>query len=417
MPRGTWRCVIGAVAMMLCAIPRPESADAAPPDQSLGSGPMAPTQPYGAVQPAPLFPVTAGPGATGPAMLPPTSPPSTTGPGMLPSLAGDAGPAIRDLTPPGFATEPLNPTGQGGEHEVPGHLNPAAPSGGGLFTSAEFLEYRARRGLFDFAIPGVATGLATTGPIDSLNYRDQPGFRAALGYRFGNSGWDITGEYTYFHTNADQSVTAGPGEVLFPTLTRPGLVDQVSSALATGNLSYNTYDLTLGRRFAVDDHLAVRMYGGFRYASILQDFQTYYDGIDANQAAVSARSTFQGFGPIIGTEGILAGWRGFHVYARASGGLLGGMSNNPIQETNNGGQTVYVNSAYDVREVIPVLGVGFGVGWQYRTVSIRVGYEFTQYYGLIQQPRFVNDVSQGRLVTTPGNLSLEGLFVQFGVAF
>jgi hypothetical protein len=204
---------------------------------------------------------------------------------------------------------------------------------------------------------------------------------------------------------------------LYPTLTRPGLTDEVASAAATANLSYNMYDMTIGRRFAVDDHFAVRTYAGLRFASIQQKFNAYYDGIDASQAAVSANSNFQGFGPIIGTEGVLTGWRGLNLYARVAGGLVSGQSSNPLGESNNGGQTIYVNTSYNVHEVVPTVSIGVGGGWQYRTVSVRVGYEVTNWFGLINRPRFSSDVAQGALTPQSANLSLEGLFVQVGVAF
>jgi hypothetical protein len=41
----------------------------------------------------------------------------------------------------------------------------------------------------------------------------------------------------------------------------------------------------------------------------------------------------------------------------------------------------------------------------------------TQWYNLIQQPRFTDDVAQGAVTTRPASLSLEGLFVQVGLAF
>ncbi|MDB5306512.1 MAG: hypothetical protein JWO38_714 [Gemmataceae bacterium] len=381
---------------------------------------LSPAQPE-TLPPVPMAPVPPLRPAQLPAALPPPNTPSVllppTRPAVLPPLAPTLDPPVKDLTPPGFAADPYPPAGPGGHAEVPGHLNPAAPAGGGPFVSAELLLFRPRRGAFDFVIPGTAASLATTGPVESLNYQLQPGVRAELGYRFGASGWDALAGYTYFHSAADRTERAGPGEVLFPTLTRPGLTDNVTVAAAVANLEYNLYDVSLGRRFVVDDHLALRAYGGLRFASIRQDFRAYYDGLDARRAVVSAASNFQGFGPVLGAEAVFAGWRGFHLYARASGGLLTGQSDNPLAETNNAGQTTYVNSGYNVRQVVPVASVGVGGGWQYRTVSVRVGYEITQWYNLIQQPRFTDDVAQGAVVTRPANLSLEGLFVQVGLAF
>jgi hypothetical protein len=210
---------------------------------------------------------------------------------------------------------------------------------------------------------------------------------------------------------------APPGGVLLPTLTRPGLTDTVAFAGADANLQYNVYDAMVARRFAVDEHLALRMLGGMRFADIRQSFNAYYDGIDALQASVRTQSNFQGFGPIVGGEAVWAGWRGFNLYAKASGGMLTGTSSNPLLEGNGNGRAVFANTSYDVRTVVPFTSVGVGGGWQYRTFSVRAGYEITNYFGLINQPRFTDDVSNGKFVPTTGNFSLEGLFVQATVQF
>lgn len=241
--------------------------------------------------------------------------------------------------------------------------------------------------------------------------------RAELGYRLGESHWEVLAGYTYFRSNAFGSLIAAPGTALLPTITRPGLTDQVSIATADANLNYNLYDALVARRFAVGEHVALRMLGGVRFADIQQKFNVFYDGIDANQAQVSAGTGFRGFGPMVGGEAVWAGWKGFHLYGRANGGLLTGLSQNPLLEANSAGRAVFVNTSYDVRTVVPFATVGVGGGWQYRTFSLRAGYEVTNFWGIINQPRFTDDVGRGKFVPTTGNLSLEGLFVQAGVQF
>ena len=361
------------------------------------------------------------PGAASAQPLPPNRPAdvSTTAPKFLPANSPSTVPAtesgVRDLTPPGFATDA--PAVHPAYHEVPGHLKPAAPEEGGPFFSGEFLTLRARRSAFDYAIPGDTAGLVPVGPIRSLNYDFQPGFRGELGHRFGGSGWEAYLGYTYYHTSAIDKLVAPAGQVIFPTLTKPGLTNTANYASSSAGLTYNSYDLLLGKRFAVDEHLALRLFGGLRFATLQQNFNAFYEGIDARSAAVTANSKFQGVGPIFGGEAVWAGWRGFHLFAKASGGLLTGMSDNPLIESNNTGNTLYANTANDIRKVVPVASVGVGAGWQYRTVSLRVGYEITNYFGVIDQPRFTDDVGLGKITTRSSDLSLEGLFVQFGLTF
>jgi hypothetical protein len=343
--------------------------------------------------------------------LPPNSPAS-----LPPIVVPDSPvPAVKDLTPPGFATDA--PATHPAYHDTPGHLRPSAPEEGGPFISAEFLMLRARRTAFDYAIPGDTTGLVPVGSIRSLNYDFQPGFRGELGHRFGGSGWELSVGYMYYHTSASDSLGAPTGQTVLPTLSKPGLVNTATYASATAGLDYNHYDLLVGKRVAWDEHLALRFFGGVRFATIQQDFSAYYDGLDARSAGVSAGSKFQGFGPVFGGEAVLAGWKGFHLFAKASGGLLTGQSDNPYIESNNANNTLYANTSNDVRKVVPVASVGIGAGWQYRTFSIRAGYEITNYFGVVDQPRFTDDVGLGKLTTRSSDLSLEGLFVQLGLTF
>ncbi|QDU19560.1 hypothetical protein ETAA1_14890 [Urbifossiella limnaea] len=395
----------------------PHAPGAYPPGAARVGVPDEPLMPAGAKADPPkeLPTIPAAPIKTLPAapLVPPPAPPAHA----EPNLSG-----VKDLTPPGFEHhEPAHgATGHGGHdghHETPGNLLPSYPEEGGWYASADFLLLRPRRGAFDFAIPSTAGGLVTNGPVQSLNYELRTGVRAELGYRLGHSHWEVLAGYTYFRSSAFDAVTAGPGQALLPTLTRPGLTDTVSFAAADANLVYNVYDALVARRFVVGEHVALRMLGGMRFANIQQSFNAYYDGIDARQAQVRAESQFQGFGPVVGGEAVWAGWNGLHLYGRANGGLLTGNSENPLLEANGNGGAVFANTRYDIQKVVPFASVGVGGGWQYRTFTFRAGYEITHWFGLIDQPRFSDDVGRGRFVPTPANLSLEGLFVQMAVQF
>jgi hypothetical protein len=382
MPRGIWRGMIAAIAAGNMA-------------SALAAAPAPPISPLSA--------------------LAPLDPPGTLPPSTLPLPVAETELPIRDLTPPGFATDA--PATHPAYKDVPGHLSPSAPEEGGPFATAELLILRPHRGAFDFVIPGDTTGLVPSGQIRSLNFNLQPGLRTEIGHRFGGSGWEAYFGYTYFHSSAFDSVTAPAGSVLFPTLTKPGLTNTVAFAAANASFDYNVYDLMLGKRFAVDDHFAVRLTGGLRFASIRQSFSAYYDGLDARSATVFSNASFQGFGPVFGGEAVWVGWKGFHLYGRANGGLLSGLSQNPLTEFNNANNTTYAATTNNIHTVVPMASVGVGAGWQYRTVTIRMGYEITNYFNVIDQPRFVDDVGVGKLTTRPANVSLEGLFVQMGVAF
>jgi hypothetical protein len=361
------------------------------------------------------FALTAGTAtARQPATLPPL-PDSPAASSTLPAIPPQQSvpePVVKDLTPPGFTDiVPPAPT-PGTRLEAMSEFSlPPAPNPRGWYGDAEFLLMRTRSDNLDYVIHNGVGGLSTTGPIQSLAYNITPGLRTEIGYRFANV-WDASFAYTYLSAQGNQTVQAGPGQTLLPTLTRPGLTDFVLSAHASAVVNYNLFDMQLGRRFVVDEHLAVRAFGGFRFANIQQSLNATYDGGDASQAAVYTGSTFRGFGPLVGGELVFGGWHGFHVYARTSEGLLAGRSSNTLLETNNGGSTVYANVPYNVQKVVPVASIGIGGGWQHRAFTLRFGYEVTEWIGLNERVRFTDDVAQGAFISRPGNLSFEGLFVQ-----
>src|SRR6185312_10762308 len=163
-----------------------------------------------------------------PSALPPVPPTANASP-IPASLSPPPNLPIRDLTPSQFAADAPAPSVY---PNMPGHLTPAAPAEGGPFATAELLIMRPHRGALDFAIPSDATGLVPSGNVASLNYDLQPGFRGELGHRFGGSGWEAYFGYTYFHSSAEDCLHAPAGFSVFPTLTKPGLVDTVQSAMA-----------------------------------------------------------------------------------------------------------------------------------------------------------------------------------------
>jgi hypothetical protein len=391
-----------------------------------GSTPLAPVQP-GSVPPA-LFPPgtapalfpTSGP-ATRPSVPPPPalSPPASPPPSNIQTLSFAEDHAPMREVPTGLSEIIPPPDKHHGndEHETPEYLTPFAPNHGGWYTSGEYLLMRARNTDFDYAIRGSSVGLATAGPIDSLKYQLGSGLHTELGYRYGEGKWETAFAYTYFGDHGGATDVAGPGQVLFPTLTRPGLTDRALTANVHTNLDYQLFDMIVGRRMVVDDNFALRWLAGFRFTDIRQTFNANYNGADANQDAINTRSRFMGFGPIVGLEAVLGGWRGFHLYSRATAGLISGQSNNELLETNNLGSTTYVNTHYDVRKIVPNGNLSLGGGWQYRTLSIRAGYQISYWEGIFERPRFVDDVSPGKIITRPANLTLEGLFFQVGLSF
>ena len=319
---------------------------------------------------------------------------------------------LKDLTPP-----ELHGSGHDGGHGEAHCAEHAIHEEGGFSMAAEYLLMRPRRGLFDFAIRDPNQNLIPEGALLSPNYQLRSGVRAAIDYRVPQSEWDFQTAYTYFRSNANAFATAPIGGTLYATLTRPGLNDEVTSAVASASLEYNVYDAVIGRRFVLDEHATIRAFGGFAFAQIRQSFDVRYDGGDANLGRVLTRSNFNGFGPLFGVEGQFAVTEHWHVYARGVGGLFTGTARNPILETNNAGLTTYANLTFDTRKVVPMASFALAGGWTSGRVTFRAGYEITNWFGLIDQPRLTGELSEGKVVTRSADLSLEGFFAHFGLTF
>src|SRR5262245_16680757 len=206
-------------------------------------------------------------------------------PAVAPSAAGSQ-PIIHDATPP--TLPPIHNGEHGNGHN--GHVEQANHEWGGVFGFAEFLILRPRWQNQDYAIIDPRQDLVPLGTTQSLSFDGRAGFRAGLGYQVPDSAWAITFTYTYLRSEAENGLVAPPGGNLFPTFTRPGLLDFVDQARAESRIRYNIFDLDFSRDIWADDCVAFRFLGGVRLASIDYAMNAFYDGIDAIRATAAISS-------------------------------------------------------------------------------------------------------------------------------
>ena len=311
---------------------------------------------------------------------------------------------IKDLTPPEFLTA---------VEQAP-HAEPPA---GGWYAAVEFLFLTPRERGLDFAIVDAKNDLVPAGSVQSLNYRAQPGLRTTLAYHVPGHAWDIGLTYTYFQSTDHFGVTAPEGGLLYPTLTRAGLTNEATTALGRTRLTVNVYDLEIGRHWEADETFRLRLYGGLRIATIRQFLSANYEGRDADGAFASVASNFDGVGPLIGTESWWGLAGGLGAFGRANAGLLTGTMRSPFTETNNGGATTYADLRERYALTVPFVSLGIGLAWEYRGLTVRAGYEVTNWFNLFERPTFVDDFAEGKFVKRTSGLALDGFFVQVGLSF
>ena len=225
MPGGNWRWgMVAAGVVWACAggsvhaqgtVPAlvPVGATLPPAGPAAPAAPLSPAGPPATrtAAPATRTAVPAAPTASfGTTPTTPVAPPGGS-PTALPSVStGHEDIPLKDLTPPGFATEG---PGEGfGNHNGHGHLNPLVPEEPGLFANAELLVLRPRRGAFDFVVKdplnGLATPTITTGNLPQLMRTLGPGVMRWGGNVENATFWTSTGE-----TARPACIGARPGDL------------------------------------------------------------------------------------------------------------------------------------------------------------------------------------------------------------
>jgi hypothetical protein len=283
----------------------------------------------------------------------------------------------------------------------------------GWYGFGEALIMKPRRSASDYGIADANNDIVPRGKSDSVLYDISLGVRVGIGYNTGN-GWSVGLAYTNLRNSDQRSLAVGPNGVIYPTLTRPGLIDVVSTANADVSLEYDVFDFEFRKKVMLDESFAMKWGGGVKMASIRQELSSFYNGRDANIARVLNINDFYGTGPSFGGETHWMTMGGLSVYSKGSAALLVGDMKTGLTETNNRGNTVNADIQDKFARVVPVVSAGVGLNYQFRNVKASVGYEVTNYFGLIQRTQFVDDFAEGKITTRSGDLSLDGFTFRLG---
>lgn len=275
------------------------------------------------------------------------------------------------------------------------------------FFVGEYWLVQPRRRALNFAIIDPNQDGFPQGSIQSIDLDSASGFRVGAGYE-NCEHWTLGAYYTYFFTGNNRDIFAPQGGTLYATLPHAGTVFAVDQAMATSGLKYQVLDVEGGRRFESGEHMSFWVGGGGRFAFIEQSLRAVYNGQSAYLAVVDSPIQFDGGGLRLGAEGDFKVGHGLGFYGRAFGSLLAGNFNTSLTETNNNGAAVITAVSEHYRKVVPVAELGLGMYWKRDQWKALVGYEFTNYFGLVDSPDFVHDYTN-KLSYRTSDLSLDGL--------
>ena len=288
---------------------------------------------------------------------------------------------------------------------------------GKWIAKVDYLNWSVNRQGLDFAIATDGTAQAVgNGSVQNLDFGQASGMRVGVGYLFA-SGWDLTGNYTYFHNTASAFAAEPVGGNLWATLSHPNVNQEAATAAATGSFNYNVFDLEAGYGVLLTDAIAIRPFGGLRWANIGQNINVRYNGRDFDNGVVNNNLTMNGFGFRLGMDGHWHLGRGWSLFGRAAGSVLYGNFRSHALETNFSGADTIVNVRDNYTQAVPVLETALGGAWQHNGYHFAAGYELNNWFNLANRSMFPDNVHEGAYAPSSNSVLLNGFFVRCSVLF
>jgi hypothetical protein len=212
------------------------------------------------------------------------------------------------------------------------------------------------------------SGFPISGEIVSVDPRRNNGFRLGLGYQF-PSCWDVVWTYTYFAANDSESLVAPVGGVLRTPRGHPRWGKLADTADAFASFKYDVNDIEFGRWFQLTDTAALRLFGGFRWLIVNEDFTVHYNGQDYLNGVVDNPMTMDAYGIHIGGEGRWNLPRGFSIFARGASSVLVGNFHTRLRQTDDGTAwlgvgPVLVDVSRNFTQAVPGLDTALGLAWR-----------------------------------------------------
>jgi hypothetical protein len=362
--------------------------------------------------------------------------------GSLASLAADANKSYNSGSSSSGSNQNMNNPGYWDQAQnnyvITPSAQPVVDGWADFFVTADFIWWKPNLEDTSYATSGFSPAVGTnasTGKVESPHYKWEPGFKVGIGTVFQHDNWDLYLEYTWFQMNQDKhhhndSITAGSTSFVWSDYfvtpggaVVPGPVE-LTSASARAKLQFNVLDLEMGRNFWISKYLTIRPNFGLKFAWIHnQESINYVLATPAVGASehIGVNQRFFGVGIRGGFDTAWHFTKHWSIYGDLALSALWTdfRTQRNDQTTTTAGVTYTSFSAKERRNrsqsVEPVLELGLGL--MYQTWFHQDEYEFWVKAGWEEQVwwdhnRFINLAAHRH-----GNLTLQGLTVDFGLAF
>lgn len=272
-------------------------------------------------------------------------------------------------------------------------------------------------------------GVVQTAKLLEVPFRWNAGFRVGVGRRSCNHLWEGILSYTRYQTTGLQVANAPSGGLYSPFLGNffanntdgSGFGPNYKNAGIKWKLSFNTFDLTLGRRIKIDPILILRPSIGLKAAIINHhigsNWETPTIPTTFTTATENLKNDFWGIGPSLGLDTLWPIYQtsacAFNLFGNFSGSLLAGRWRFSEQYENNTPTSVQVLVS-DVNGGAPMATALIGFAWARHfssaNLNIRLGYEAQVWFNQLQY----YSLAMGRLNHL---MSLQGGVLDFYVNF
>lgn len=302
---------------------------------------------------------------------------------------------------------------------------------------ADYLYWRVRRCDLDFAFTDASSDSSYVNKVWSVSPSYDSGFRVGILKACGDM--DFGAHYTYFKSNDHLSVAQADieGDLGQTRLTDNSLnVSAIQLARGDYRVELNQLDLELGYHLEVSDCLAARLFTGFRYANIKQEFSSQYSqnaddpNGDSSGNAVDfgyQKSELDFYGLYLGNKASYKVSDCFDFFGGFSLGIGVGENQHIYSHTYQpGGQSEPNQLDYidgDCWKALGVLDLNLGVTFPLCNVcctdwALSFGYEFHHWFntsGFLSLDR--EDQFSAHLDSPCCDLGFDGLFVRLSAAF
>jgi hypothetical protein len=282
----------------------------------------------------------------------------------------------------------------------------------GWLVSVDYLNWDVRQRSTDFAITTDDSAVVGRGAVHHLDMDRNSGVRTSLGYRLG-SGWELALGYTYFQTDGVASAAEPAGGNLWATRSHPALYEEALTADASGEFTYNVFDLEARYPLVRSCPVTAQILGGLRWADIDQALRVAYDGRNFTDGQFSDVSSMTAFGLRLGAESQWHLNSSWSLFGNAAGSILYGRFHTALLETNRAGLETVVDIRDDYDQAVPVIDAAVGVAWNRGPWEIRGGYELANWFNLADRSMFPSYQHEGAYTPQSQDVLLDGLFVRF----